>query len=117
MNCSDLSSQTYLSPSDTVRQLYKAMREKRCRDDVAMSIYKPALDGLTPQEFEDLRPDFEKMASAIPEKVTINGEQLSGDLATVFVQVPDHEKPEADQVSLMRLNGVWIIGDKENQAV
>lgn len=109
--------QASLSPSDTVREFYKAMREKRFRTAFAMSIYKPALDGLTAEEFEDLRPDFEKMASAIPEKVTINGEQLSGDLATVFVQVKDQEKPDAEPVSLIRLNGVWIIGDKENQEV
>ncbi|MEO8434043.1 MAG: hypothetical protein ABI596_04060 [Pyrinomonadaceae bacterium] len=106
------------SPSDTVRQFYKAMRERRIRDAFAMSIYKPAIDGLKPAEFDDLRPDFEVMASAIPENVDIYGEQISGDIATVFVKVPNSEKAEeAEPVTLIRMKNVWIIGDKENQQI
>jgi hypothetical protein len=107
------------SPSDTVREFYKAMREKRFGEAFAMSIYKPALDGLKPQEFEDLRPDFDNMAAAIPEKVEINGEQISGEFATVFVKVPVADDPAAppEPVSLMRIDGQWIIGDKENQEI
>jgi len=58
------------SPSDTVREFYKAMREKKFREAFDMSIYKPAIDNLKTQEFEDLRPDFEKMSAAIP--LTVN---------------------------------------------
>lgn len=106
------------SPSDTVREFYKAMREKRFREAFGMSIYKPAIDGLKPQEFEDLRPDFEKMALAIPEALNITGEQISGDAATVFVKVKEGDAPEqAEPISLMRLEGSWIIGDKENQEI
>jgi hypothetical protein len=107
------------SPSDTVREFYQAMREKRFREAFAMSIYKVAIDGLKPQEFEDLRPDFDNMAAAIPEKVDINGEQISGEFATVFVKVPVAGDPAAppEPVSLMRLDGQWIIGDKENQEI
>src|SRR5712691_3837782 len=54
------------SPSDTVREFYKAMREKRFREAFALSIYKSAIEPLKPQEFEDLRPDFDKMAAVIP---------------------------------------------------
>ena len=64
------------SPSDTVREFYKAMREKRFREAFDMSIYKPAIDPLKPQEFEDLRPDFDKMAATIPEQVSLGGEQV-----------------------------------------
>ncbi|MDQ2936888.1 MAG: hypothetical protein M3R67_05205, partial [Acidobacteriota bacterium] len=40
------------------------------------------------------------------------------DLATVFVKVKDGDAPEkAEPVSLIRLDGVWIIGDKENQDI
>src|ERR1700730_7738654 len=107
--------QVQRSPSDTVREFYKAMREKRFSEAFAMSIYKPAIAGLKPQEFEDLRPDFNNMAAAIPDKVEINGEQISGTSATVFVKVATVDDPAAqpEPVSLMRIEGQWIIGDKE----
>jgi hypothetical protein len=106
------------SPSDTVREFYKAMREKRFREAFDLTIYKPAIDPLKPQEFEDLRPDFDRMAAAIPEQVNLSGEQISGDLATVFVKVKDGDDPEkAEPVILFLVNGAWIIGDKENQAI
>ena len=107
------------TPTDTVREFYKAMREKRFREAFGMSIYKPAIDGLSTQEFDDLRPDFEKMAAAIPEKVDLTGEQISGDLATVFVKVKDAEAAteQAEPLSLIKVNGVWIIGDRDNEAI
>jgi len=40
------------SPSDTVREFYKAMHEKRFREAFAMSIYKPAVEPLKPQELK-----------------------------------------------------------------
>ena len=106
------------SPSDVVREFYKAMREKRFREAFDLSIYKPAIDPLKPQEFDELRPDFEKMAAVIPVEVELGGEQISGDLATVFVKVKEGEKPEELQpVALILINGTWIIGDKESQAL
>lgn len=106
------------SPSDTVREFYKQMREKKFREAFAMSIYKPAIEPLKPQEFEDLRSDFDKMAAAIPEKVNITGEQISGDVATVFVKVKDDEnKEQSEPVTLIRIDGNWIVGDKENQEI
>jgi hypothetical protein len=106
------------SPSDTVREFYKAMREKRFREAFDLTIYKPAIDPLKPKEFEDLRPDFERMAAVIPEQVNIGGEQVSRDIATVFVKVKEEEKPEqAEPITLILVDGAWIIGDKENQAI
>jgi len=106
------------SPSDTVREFYKAMREKRFREAFDMSIYKPAIDPLKLQEFEDLRPDFEKMAAVIPEQLNLGGEQVSRDIATVFVKVKEGDAPEqAQPVTLILVDGAWIIGDKENQAI
>ena len=106
------------SPSDTVREFYKAMREKRFRDAFGMSIYKPAVDSLKPPEFEELRPDFEKMAAVIPLQVDLGGEQISGDMATVFVKVKEGDAPEQlEPVMLILDNGAWIIGDRENQAI
>lgn len=107
------------SPSDTVREFYRTMRERKFREAFALSIYKPAIDPLTPAEFEDLRADFEKMAAAIPEKVQLTGEQISGDSATVFIKVKetDATAEQAEPISLIRVNGVWIVGDRENEAV
>lgn len=106
------------SPSDTVRQFYQLMREKKFKEAFSMSIYRPAIDGLTAQEFADLRPDLDKMAAVIPEKVDLTGEQISGDAATVFVKVKEAEAAEqAEPISLIRVNGNWIIGDKENEAI
>ncbi|HYU98521.1 MAG TPA: hypothetical protein VE977_06815, partial [Pyrinomonadaceae bacterium] len=86
--------QAVRSPSDTVREFYKAMHEKRFREAFDLTIYKPAIDPLKPQEFEELRPDFEKMALAIPLQVELGGEQISGDIASVFVKVKEGDKPE-----------------------
>ena len=106
------------SPTETVREFYKLMREKKFREAFAISIYQPAIEGLKPAEFDDLRPDFERLASAIPEKVDIGGEQISGETATVFVKVKDEEnKEQAEPVALIRLNGRWIVGDSENYEI
>ncbi|HSS18777.1 MAG TPA: hypothetical protein VLL54_01635 [Pyrinomonadaceae bacterium] len=116
--CSCLAlAQTPRSPSDTVREFYKAMREKRFREAFAMSIYRPAIDPLKPKEFDELLPDFEKMAAVIPVDLNLGGEQISGDLATVFVKVKEGDAPEKlEPVALILTNGAWIIGDRENEA-
>ncbi len=106
------------SPSDTVREFYKAMREKRFREAFSMTIYKPAIEPLKPKDFDDLRPDFERMAAVIPQQVNIAGEQVSGDIATVFVKVKEGDQPEqAEPITLILFDGSWIIGDKENQTI
>jgi Domain of unknown function (DUF4878) len=106
------------SPSDAVRLFYRLMREKKFREAFALSIYQPAIAGLKPAEFDDLRPDFERLAAVIPEKVNINGEQISGDSATVFVKVKDDDdKEQAEKVELMRIDGKWIVGDRDNQEI
>src|SRR5919106_3867284 len=95
------------------------MREKKFREAFGMSIYRPALEGLSAQEFEDLRPDFERVATAItekiPEKMDFTGEQISGDAATVFVKVLDADgKEKIEPASLIKVDNNWIIGDREN---
>ncbi len=107
------------TPTETVREFYKLMRESRFREAFALSIYKPAVEGLSEQELNELRPDFEKMGSAIPEKIEVSGEQISGDTATVFVKIADADKSgtEAEPVTLVREAGVWIVGDRDNQQV
>jgi hypothetical protein len=106
------------SPSDTVREFYKAMRERKFREAFAMSIYRAAIEGLSQAEFDDLKPDFERLATEIPVTVDLAGEQVSGGTATVFVKVKDDQKVEQPEpVMLIRVDGAWIVGDRENQAI
>jgi len=117
---SGLSAQTQRTPSETVRDFYKAMHDRRFKEAWALTIYKPAVDGLNAEEMEDLRPDFEEKAAAIPDPVEISGEQISGDIATVFVKVPINEStPQniSQPVTLIKSGGAWIIGDEANQAI
>ena len=107
------------SPTDTMRDFYRLMREKKYRDAFGISIYRQALEGLSTQEYEDLKPDFDRMAVAvserIPEKVEITGEQVSGDVATVFVKVVDSDgKQTVEPASLIKVDNAWIVGDREN---
>jgi hypothetical protein len=110
------------TPTETTREFYRMMREKKYREALEMSIYRPAVDGLTAQEFEDLRPDFDKMALAVAEKlpqnIDISGEQISGDSASVFVKVLDADgKEKIEPVSLMKIDNAWVVGDKDGLAM
>src|ERR1041385_1041594 len=111
--------QSVKAPSDVVRDFYKAMREHRFKDAWALTIYKPAVDDLNAQEMEDLLPDFEMKAAAIPAQVEITGEQIQGSIATVFVKVPVSEAPPqvtSEPVNLLKSGSTWIIGDEASQA-
>ncbi len=112
--------QTEKAPADVVRDFYKAMREHRFKDAWALTIYKSAVDDLNAQEMEDLLPDFEMKAAAIPDQVEIMGEQIQGNIATVFVKVPVSDatpQVTSEPVNLMKSDGRWVIGDEANQAV
>jgi hypothetical protein len=107
------------TPTETVREFYKRMRERKYSEAFALTIYKPAIEGLSAAELEELRPDFERMAAAIPENIEVSGEQTSGNLANVFVKIADADKDaQPEPVALMREAGsAWIIGDIDNQAI
>jgi hypothetical protein len=107
------------SPTETMRDFYRLLREKKFREAFGMSIYRPAIDALSAQEFEEFRPDFEKMALAVSEKipptVDVSGEQVSGDTATVFVKVLDGDgKEKVEPATLIKVDNGWIVGDREN---
>jgi hypothetical protein len=107
------------SPTETTRLFYQMLREKKFREAFGLSIYRSAIEPLSQQEFDELRPDFERMALAVSEKIPaqidISGEQISGDTATVFVKVLDADgKEKVEPAALIKLDNVWIIGDKEN---
>ncbi|HEV8188142.1 MAG TPA: DUF4878 domain-containing protein [Pyrinomonadaceae bacterium] len=107
------------SPTDTMRDFYRLMREKKYREAFGISIYRPAIEGLSTDEFNDLKTDFDKMATAvsekIPDKVDITGEQISGDVATVFVKVVDADgKERIEPAALIKIDNAWVVGDRES---
>lgn len=107
------------TPSDTVRDFYKAMREHRFRDAFALTIYKAAVEGLNEEEMELLRPGFEEKAAEIPAMVEIMGEQISGNNATVFVRVPVNDatpQVTSQPLNLINSGGAWIIGTETDLA-
>jgi hypothetical protein len=109
--------QTQRGPSDVVREFYKAMREHRFKDAWSMSVYKPAIDGLTADEMEDLRPFFESQAAPIPAQLQIDGEKITGNTAQVFVQLPPSDgSPQltSKPVDLIKTGTGWIIGNQDN---
>ena len=110
--------QAQRGPADVVREFYKAMREHRFKDAWSMSVYKPAIEGLTADEMEDLRPFFEAQAAPIPAQLQIDTEKISGKSAQVFVQLPPSDSsPQltSKPVDLIKSDGGWIIGTPAEQ--
>jgi hypothetical protein len=109
------------TPTETVREFYARMRERKFSEAFALTIYKPAIEGLSAAELEELRPEFERMAAVIPEKIEVSGEQISNDIATVFIKIADADKSAPDEqtepVTLIREGGLWIVGDHNNQEI
>lgn len=110
---------TQRSPTDTTRDFYRLMREKKYREAFGISIYREAIEGLSTQEYDDLKPDFDKMAIAvsekIPEKIDITGEQISGDAATVFLKIVNSDgKEKIEPAPLIRVGSAWLVGDREH---
>lgn len=106
---------TKLGPSDTLRAFYKALFETHFREALSMSIYLPAIEGLTAKEFDEFRPDFEAMARGA-DGIEVTGEQISGDIATVFVKIKDDSGTmQTSKVDMIRSGDAWIVGNFEDQ--
>jgi hypothetical protein len=103
------------TPADTVREFYNLLQARRFREAFAISIYRPAVEGLSAEEFEELRPEFEKMAEGVPAQFEVGGEQVSGDQATVFVRTPYDPPGKFEEHRLILVNNVWTYGDRESQ--
>ena len=99
------------SPAETVRAFYKNLREQRFREAMFLTNLRPAIEGLTENELKDLQIDFAPLAGQIPADVSINGEIISGQLATVTAKLPDSETDQLglQEIRLRRENDVWII--------
>jgi hypothetical protein len=107
------------TPADTVRSFYKAIREKKFRDAMLMTNLGSAVEGLSPEEVEDLRPYFEQIAVVTPEDIEINGEQLSGNVATVFAKLPDeNDKLTMTELNLRKEKDSWLLllADEKTEA-
>ena len=61
--------QTPRTPTETMREFYRMMREKKYREAFGISIYRQALEGLSTEDYDELKPDFDKMAIAVSESL------------------------------------------------
>ncbi len=107
------------SPADTVKVFYERLRRKQFRDAIILSNLRPAVEGLTEDELNELGVDFEYLAQSVPENLPINGEVISGDKATVMVKLEDENDPtiKVQEVKLRRENDNWIVlvADEEGE--
>ena len=99
------------SPADTVRVFYKRLREKKFRDALMLTNLRPAIEGLTDDEMKDLGVDFGFLAQEVPDNIPINGEIVSGNMATVTVKLPDEEtkRPIVQEIKLRKNSDSWIV--------
>ena len=105
------------TPSEVVRAFYAALREARFLDALRMSVYRPAVEGLSAAEVEELRPDFERLAAQVPPDFEITGEQVSAEEATVFMRSGEGKQVKVEPVYLIRSDGAWVVGDREGAAL
>lgn len=98
-------------PADTVRVFYKHLRDRNIRGAMFLTNMRPAIEGLTDAELKDFSIDFERIAGQVPAEVKINGEIVSGDKASVTVELPPAagEEPETQRIQLRRENGIWVL--------
>jgi hypothetical protein len=107
------------TPTDVVRAFYTALREARFRDALMMSVYRPAIESLSAAEIEELRPDFERIATQVPPDFEFTGESVSGDDATVFMKSGSEQERnvKVEPVYLIRGGGgAWVVGDRGGAA-
>ncbi|HEY0050775.1 MAG TPA: hypothetical protein VGB68_15895 [Pyrinomonadaceae bacterium] len=106
------------SPADAVRTFYKNLRERRFREAMLMTNARPAIEGLTDAEMQDLSADFEPIAKQVPPDIQINGEIVTGNLANVTAKMPNDETGvlEDKVFNLRRENDAWIILTADEKA-
>lgn len=97
---------TPLSPKETVRRFYDLLRQKKYVEAFQYSVYAPAVASLSPAQFKFLENDFLAMAEAIPEQVILNGEQITGSFATVYLTTNQPQNSSKEIVT--------VVNDKDN---
>lgn len=104
-------------PADAVRAFYRKLREKRFREAIFMTNLRPAVEGLTDAELAQFALDIETLAGQVPAEIEINGEIITGDKATVTVNLPDEDGVKQSQpIRLKRENDVWILLTVDEEA-
>ena len=106
------------SPADAVRMFYKNLRERRFREAMMMTNVRPAIEGLTDAEMQDLSMDFEPIAKQVPPDIQINGEIVTGNTASVTAKMPNDETGVLEDkiLTLRRENESWIILTADEKA-
>jgi hypothetical protein len=109
---------TQNSPADTVRVFYKSLRENRFREALFLTNLRPAIEGLTDAELNDLQLDLATIAQQIPAEIEINGEIISGNYATVTAKLPDNETKQItiQEIRLRKQGDFWVILTIDEQA-
>jgi hypothetical protein len=105
------SPQVKMSPTQTAMDFYRALREKRYADGFRLSVYRGAIEGLSEADFKELEPEFARTFAAIPEKIEARAEKADGDTAVVFLKFDGID--QAQSVTLIRVNGQWLVGDPD----
>ncbi|HTH51109.1 MAG TPA: hypothetical protein VL501_04205 [Pyrinomonadaceae bacterium] len=98
-------------PADTVRAFYTKLRDKKFREAIFLTNLRPAIEGLTDKELADFAVDLEAIAGQVPPQLEINGEIITGDAATVTVNLPNPEtgRPELQPIKLRKDGANWVI--------
>ena len=104
-------SQKAQSPTEAAMAFYRALKEKHYLEGFKHSVYRAAVEGLTPAEMSDLEPEFARTFARIPEKIEAGGEEIKGDTATVTLRFEGLE--ELQVVALVHVGGEWLVGDRE----
>ena len=105
-------SQQSTSPTETVISFYKELRSKRYVEGFKYSVYRGAVENLSPAELKELEPEFARTFSSIPEKIEPRGEKILGDTASVILKFEGLDQPQ--EVALIRVDDQWVVGDKDS---
>ncbi|HSB10729.1 MAG TPA: hypothetical protein VLM38_14675 [Blastocatellia bacterium] len=100
-----------LTPSETVVNFYRALKGRRYVEGFRYSVYRNAVEGLTPPDLQDLEPDFARTFAAIPDSIVPRGEKIDGQTATVSLQFGG--TGDAQPVTLVLVENEWLVGDQE----
>lgn len=98
------------SPTAAALNFYRALKEKRYVEGFRHSVYRSAVEGLSAAELQELEPDFARTFAQIPDRIEPQGEQVTGDTATVTLKFADAEA--AQTVALIHVGGEWLVGDQ-----
>lgn len=104
-------------PAETVRDFYRAIKERRFHAAMMMTNLRAAVEGLTMEDMKELESEFNHLSGQVPEDLQVNGEQISGSKATVFLKMPNDitGAPELQEVQLRKEGEQWIILSAEDK--